>query len=84
MEFTEEELVEFGWHDTATYEALLEKVVRLSAKGNDHAYILKRLSRIHPRHEPTMAMREEAIAIKRLPRKTRRRISKRRVEPCGS
>ncbi len=64
MEFTEEELVEFGWHDTATHDALLEEVARLSAKGNDHAYILKRLNRIHPRHEPTMAMREEAIAFK--------------------
>ena len=25
MEFTEEELVEFGWHDTATHDALLEE-----------------------------------------------------------
>ncbi len=62
MQFTQEELVEAGWHSVARHDALLEEASRLAAKGSDRAYILKRLERIHPRHEPTMAMRENPIS----------------------
>jgi hypothetical protein len=56
-------LVEGGWNDLPTHEALLDEAARLSAKGNGRAYILKRLNRIHPRHESTIAMRKEPLAF---------------------
>ena len=96
MQFTQEELVEAGWHNVARHDALLEEASRLAAKGSDRAYILKRLERIHPRHEPTMAMRENPIssaeAVKattkeeeknlKAARRTMRRMVVTSVVPC--
>lgn len=61
MSWTRQDLLDAGWGEKAPLEALLEEAARLASKGNKPAYILKRLDRMHPRHEPTMAMRPEPL-----------------------
>ena len=63
MAWTQQDLLDAGWPVTDALGALLEEASRLEAKGNDRAYILKRLDRLRPRHQPTLSMRNEPLEI---------------------
>ena len=58
---TREDLLDAGWSNGDHLESLLEEAARLEVKGNKLSYILKRLNRLHPRHTPTLSMRDQSL-----------------------